>query len=117
MKVLIVDDNIMIRGMVRDLLEQMGHEVAGEAEEGDEAVRVFSALRPDVVFLDLILPGKSGMEVLEEIREIDPKAKIVIVTAVEQERIDTKIFEKGVNAIIRKPFSYEELEKTIKQIM
>ncbi|MBI4802116.1 MAG: response regulator [Elusimicrobia bacterium] len=117
MKILIVDDNVMIRGMLRDLLEQMGHEVAGEAEESEGAIRVFTAVRPEVVFLDLIMPGKSGIEVLEELRKIDPGAKIVIVTAVEQERMDKKIFEKGVNAIIRKPFSYEELEKTIAQIM
>lgn len=113
MKLMIVDDNVMIRGMLRDLLEQMGHEVAGEAEEGDTAVKVFAAVRPDAVFLDLIMPGKSGMEVLAEIRKIDPKAKVIIVTAVEQERIDKQIADSGVSAIIRKPFTYEELEQTL----
>ena len=116
MKALVVDDNVMVRGMIRDLLDQMGHEVAGEAEEGDAAIRLYAELRPDVVFLDLIMPGKSGLEVLKEIRAIDPKAKIVMVTAVEQERLDAGIFENGVNAIIRKPFTYDDFETTIQRI-
>lgn len=113
---MIVDDNVMIRGMLRDLLEQMGHEVAGEAEEGDTAIKVFAAVRPDAVFLDLIMPGRSGMEVLGEIRKIDPKAKVIIVTAVEQERIDKQITDFGVTAIIRKPFTYDEVETTLAQL-
>ena len=117
MKVLIVDDNALTRTMLKTLLEQMGHEVAGEAEDGDGAVRVFSALRPDVVFLDLILPGKSGMEVLEEIREIDPKAKIVVISAVEQEEMNKKLSNKGASAILRKPFSYDEFKEFLKRIM
>ena len=116
MKLMIVDDNVMIRGMLRDMLELMGHEIAGEAEEGDTAIKVFSAVRPDAVFLDMIMPGKSGMEVLAEIRKIDPQAKVVIVTAVEQERIDKQINDCGVTAIIRKPFTYDELEDTLKRI-
>ena len=114
MKVLIVDDNDMMREVIGTFLGQLKHEILGEAENGDEAIKSFTALRPDLVLLDMVMPGKSGLEVLEEIRKIDPKAKVVVITAVEQEGIDKKIYEKGATAIIRKPFSCDELEKALK---
>ncbi|MCX5785027.1 MAG: response regulator [Elusimicrobia bacterium] len=117
MKVLIVDDNGMTRGMIKDLLKEIGHEVLGEAEDGCSAIKAFADLRPDVVLLDLLMPKKSGMEVLENIRKIDPAVKVIIVTAVGQDIINKKLLDKGANAILRKPFSYEELKDVLKQIV
>ena len=116
MKVLVVEDNGMTRGMIKDLLKEIGHEVIGEAEDGNSAVKVFADLRPEVVLLDLILPKKPGIEVLEEIRKIDPAAKVVIVTAVGQEKINKMLLDKGAVAILHKPFSYDELKETLNQI-
>lgn len=116
MKVLIVDDNDMMREVIKTFLEQLKHEVLGEEENGDGAIRSFIALRPDLVLMDMVMPGKSGLEALEEIRKIDPAAKVIVITAVEQEGIDKMIFEKGAAAIIRKPFSCDELEKAINRL-
>lgn len=116
MKVLIVDDNDMMREVIGTFLGQLKHEIVGEAENGDLAIKSFTALRPDLVLLDMVMPGKSGLEVLEEIRKIEPAAKVVVITAVEQEGIDKQIYAKGAAAIIRKPFSCDELEKTIGKI-
>ncbi|MBI4802118.1 MAG: response regulator [Elusimicrobia bacterium] len=113
MKALIVEDNSLTRTMLKTLLEQLKWEVVGEAEDGKEAVKAFTELRPEVVFLDLILPGKSGMEVLEELRKIDPGAKVVIITAVEQDEINKMLSDRGAAVILRKPFSYEEFRKII----
>lgn len=117
MKVLIVDDNDLMRDVIKVFLEQLKHEVLAEAENGDIAIRHFTTLRPELVLLDMVMPGKSGLEVLEEIRKIEPNAKVVVITAVEQEGIDKKIFEKGAAAILRKPFSCGELEQTLKNIV
>lgn len=117
MKVLIVDDNDLMRDVIKTFLEQLKHEVLGEEENGDGAVRSFTALRPDLVLMDMVMPGKSGLEALEEIRKLDPAAKVVVITAVEQDGIDKKIFEKGAAAIIRKPFSCAELEETLKRLV
>jgi len=116
MKVLIVDDNALTRYTIRALLGKLGHEVLGEAEDSDSALKAYAELKPEVVFLDLILPGKSGLEILEEIRSMDPSAKVVILTAVDQTEMDRKLSEKGVTAIIRKPFSYEEFKASVGRI-
>ncbi|MCX5784458.1 MAG: response regulator [Elusimicrobia bacterium] len=116
MKVLIVDDNELARYIIRSMLDKLGHEVVGEAGDSAEAVRHFTRLNPDVVFLDLILPGKSGVEIFDELRKINPKPKIVILTGVEQEEIDRKLSEKGADAIMHKPFSYAEFKKLLKSI-
>jgi len=116
MKVLIVDDNVLTRTMIKDILQEMSHQVVGEAENGDEAIKSFRELGPELVLLDLIMPGKTGLQVLEELRLISPAAKVVMVTAVQQEEISRKLLEKGATAILHKPFSYEELEAVLKKV-
>ncbi|HNW44956.1 MAG TPA: response regulator [Elusimicrobiales bacterium] len=116
MKVLIVDDNAGTRSMIRIILERTGHEVVGEAGDGDGAVKAFAELRPDVVFLDIIMPGKSGIAALEEIRKIDPAAKVILVTAVEQDEVTKELYNKGAAGIIYKPFAYGDLEKALKRL-
>jgi two-component system chemotaxis response regulator CheY len=116
MKVLLVEDNALTRYTIKSLLDKLGHEVVAEAEDGDSAVKYFRELRPDVVFLDLILPGKSGVEILEELRAVDPAARVVVVTAVEQDEIDRRLADKGVNAILRKPFSFDDFKALMKDL-
>jgi len=115
MKVIIVDDNDMTRDLMNALLKQMGHEVLGEAENGTDATKLFKETRPDLVLLDLIMPGKTGLEVLKEIRGLDPAAKVIMVTAVQQEAITQDLLEKGAIAVLNKPFSYQEFESVMKR--
>jgi two-component system chemotaxis response regulator CheY len=116
MKVLIVDDNEIMRCTLNALLVELGHEVVGEAEDAVSALKAYTELKPEVVFLDLVMPGRSGVEILADLRKLDPKAKVVIITAVEQDELDRKLSDKGVAAIIRKPFSYEEFKEAIGRI-
>jgi len=116
MKVLIVDDNQMTRLMMADFLREMGHNVAGEAGDGDSALKAFAELRPEAVLLDIIMPGRSGVEVLEELRKLDTAVRIIMITAVEQEGVDKRLFELGATAILHKPFSYGEFKETLKCI-
>jgi len=115
MKVIIVDDNDMTRELMNALLVQMGHEVLGEADNGNNAAGLFKELRPDLVLLDLIMPGKTGLEVLKEIRGIDPAARVIMVTAVQQDKITQDLLDKGAIAVLNKPFSYGEFEKVMKR--
>ena len=114
MKVLIVDDNALTRYTIKSLLNKLGPEVVGEAEDAAGAIRCFTELKPDVVFLDIILPGRSGVEILEELRRINPKSKIVILTAVDQKETDRQLSSKGAAAVMHKPFSFKELENLFK---
>lgn len=116
MKVLIVEDNALMRCTIKSMLEELGHEVVGEAEDSVGAVRCFTELKPDMVFLDLILPGKSGLEIFKELRRINPKPKIVILTAVDQKGIDRQLSGTGAAAIMHKPFSFEEFENLLKSL-
>ena len=116
MKVLIVDDNAGTRSMIKIIIERTGHQVVGEAGDGDGAIKAFTELRPDVVLLDIIMPGKSGVEVLGELRKLDPAAKVVLVTAIDQDEVNKELFAKGATAIIYKPFGYNDFEKVLKNI-
>jgi len=116
MKVLLVDDNAMTRDMMKDLLTEMGHVVVGEAGDGAEAIKVFAETRPELVLLDMIMPIKTGLEALPELKAIDPSAKIVMVTAVQQETINQELMDKGATAILHKPFMYDELADLLKQV-
>lgn len=116
MKVLLVDDNALTRYTIKSLLEKLGHEVVAEAEDGAAAVKLYGETKPDVVFLDLILPGRSGVEILGDLRALDPAARVVVVTAVEQDEIDRRLSDKGVSAILRKPFSFEDFKTLMKSL-
>lgn len=89
---------------------KLGHEIVGEAEDGDKAIQYFTQLKPDVVFLDLILPGKSGIEVLEDLRRVNPNTRIVVITAVDRKEIDHQLSNKGIHTILRKPFSFGDFK-------
>lgn len=116
MKVLIVDDNVMTSNLIKDLLTEMGHEVVGEAENGDEALRLYTARRPELVLMDLVMPGKSGLETLVELKALDPAAKVVMVTAVEQDILSRQLLGKGAIGVLHKPFMYADLEAVLKQL-
>jgi two-component system chemotaxis response regulator CheY len=108
MRVLIVEDNTSTREMLRVVVRKLGHEVAGEAADGDSAMKAFADLRPEAVLLDIIMPGKSGVQVMAEMLALDPAARIIIVTAVNQDEVNEQVAASAV-AVIYKPFSYEEM--------
>lgn len=100
---------------MKAILQTMEHQVLGEADNGNDAVKIFAELRPELVLLDLIMPGKNGLEVLEEIRAIDPAVKVIMVTAVQQDGIIQQLLDKGAVAVLHKPFSYSEFEEVLKR--
>lgn len=116
-KVMIVDDAVFMRNIIRKNLEQCGELSITEAKDGEEAVECFKAAKPDLVLLDITMPGKSGLEVLDEILHIDPAVKIIMCSAMGQERMITKAIEKGASEFIIKPFKSEEFQKTVKNIL
>lgn len=116
MKILLADDNMLTRSMIKDLLTEMGHEIVAEADDGAQAVALYSEKKPELVLLDLIMPVKTGMEALQEIISLDPSAKVVMVTAVQQDPISRELRDKGAAGVLHKPFMYGELEAILSQI-
>ena len=114
-KIMIVDDSRLIRQMLGDIARAKGCIVL-EASTAEEAVRLYEANRPNLVFMDIILGGKNGIEALDEIRKIDPDANIVMCTSViGQENIVQKAFHFGAREYITKPFIPEEIEAVIQR--
>ena len=107
-KVLIVDDSAMSRRILRRILEDAGHDVA-EAEDGMVAIEKYYLERPDIVLLDLIMKGMFGMEVLQRIRQLDEKARVVVATADIQTSTRTISEAEGAMGFVTKPFIESEI--------
>ena len=110
---LIVDDAVFMRMKLKVLLEQCGHEVVGEGANGLEAVAKFTQLRPDVVLMDITMPEMDGIEALKEIKKIDPKAVVVMVSAMGQERSVKDAVMAGARNFIIKPFQDEKFHEML----
>ncbi len=106
-RVLVVDDENDIRGLVRELLERAGHDVI-EAPDGNEGLRLFYAERPDIVVLDVSMPGLTGWEVLERIRELG-ETPVIMLTANADELDKVRGLRAGADDYITKPFGRQEL--------
>ncbi len=115
-RVLIVDDAKFMRVMIRDILAGGGFEVAGEAEDGIEAVRMFRDLQPDVVTMDITMPNMNGIDALKAIRKIDGDAKVVMCTAMGQKAMVIESVQSGAIDFIVKPFQPERVLQTLAKV-
>lgn len=109
--ILIVDDAKFMRTLVKDALVPRGHEVIGEAENGNQAVEMYRKLKPDLVTMDITMREKDGIQAAEEILTFDPSARIIMVTALGQENLLTRVIKIGVRDFVVKPFPPERLQK------
>jgi two-component system chemotaxis response regulator CheY len=107
-KVLIIDDSGLARRSLRQVLESEGCEVA-EAEDGLTALERYFLDRPDVVFLDLVMRGMYGLDVLQKLRELDADARVVVVSADIQTSSQDLVREAGARAFVTKPFDRAEI--------
>lgn len=107
-KILIVDDSGLTRRTLRQILESAGCDVV-EAENGLDALERYFIEKPDVVLLDLVMRGMYGLDVLQKIRELDPAARIIIVSADIQQSSQVMAGEAGAAAFINKPFDKAEI--------
>jgi two-component system chemotaxis response regulator CheY len=114
---LITDDAIIVREIVKDMVSQAGWTVVGEAGNGEEAIERYAELRPDVVTLDLVMPEYNGLHALRGIMQLDPKAKVVVVSALEQKSIVKEAFKAGATDFLAKPFNRQTLLSTLEQLV
>ena len=107
-KILIVDDSALSRRTLRRILETGGYEVV-EADDGMTALEVYFLEKPSLVLLDLVMKGMYGLDVLVKLREMDPKAMVVVASADIQSSTRKMVAEAGALAFINKPFISEEV--------
>lgn len=107
-RVLIVDDAMFMRTLLKRILEDKGFNVVGEAENGLEAVKLYSVLKPDIVTMDITMPEVDGIRAVELIKSEDPDANIVMVSAMGQQDMVTRALQAGAKDFISKPFVKEK---------
>ena len=116
-RVLVVDDLLFMRLMLRDILDQHGFELAGEARNGHEAVAQFQALQPDVVLLDITMPHLDGISALKQILALDPAAKVVMCSAISEHATILKAVQIGARDYIVKPFRAERVVSALNRTL
>ena len=116
-RILIVEDSIFERMMLKDIFQKAGYEVIGEASNSQEAIQKYNELNPDVVTMDIVLGKENGIKVTSKIVKKFPEAKVIIVSAVEQADQMIDALESGAKDYVIKPFENEIIVETIKKVI
>tara|TARA_R110001583_G_scaffold90144_3_gene231841 strand:- start:68624 stop:69010 length:387 start_codon:yes stop_codon:yes gene_type:complete len=116
-KIIVVDDNEIIRMALRAILRQAGFNVVGEARDGEAVVELVEKLGPDLVCLDVMMPGRSGLEVLTELRERFPTLKVLMITGLSDRETVTTVVDQGAVGMVLKPFNSARVIETVSRVL
>lgn len=116
-RVLIVDDSMFMRKVLGDILTKNGHQVVGEAQSGEEALTAIARSKPDLVTLDLVMPGMGGMELLRKLSREPARPRVVIVSAVGQQAEIREAMTLGAADFLVKPFDEAAVVKTVSAVV
>ncbi len=108
---------MLMRRMIGDSLRADGWEIVGEASNGQEAIDQYRLSRPDVVTMDIVMPGTDGLCALGEILKFDPVAKVVVVSALNQTKLISDAIRRGAYDFLVKPFLPEQIQETVNRCM
>ena len=115
--VLLCDDALFMRTMLRGIVSQAGYEVIGEAENGRVAVELYTSLRPEIVIMDMVMPELSGVDAVRGIRQLDPEARIVMCSAMGQQALVADALAAGARGFITKPFTASRVLEALVDLM
>ncbi len=115
-RVLIVDDALIMRMKIKEIAEQAGWEIAGQAASGTEAVERYREVKPDLVTMDIIMPEMDGVAALRAIRNQDPQAQVVMVSAVDQREKLMECIRLGAVDFVVKPFDTDRLRNFFEKL-
>ena len=116
-RILIVDDLAFIKFLIRAPLAEIGTESGGEASNGFEAVEMYMRLKPDIVLMDITMPRMDGIQALSKIMALDTNAKVIMCSALGQQRLIIQAIQLGAKDFIVKPFKPERIVGAIKKAM
>jgi two-component system chemotaxis response regulator CheY len=116
-RILVADDASFMRMMIREIVENEGYEIVGEASDGIQAVEMYRELHPDIVTMDIVMPRRSGIDAVREIVELEPSACIVMCSALGQESLVSESLQAGARDFIVKPFKPESVLTTLREAL
>jgi two-component system chemotaxis response regulator CheY len=116
-KILIADDLSFMRMIQKEILTERGYTIVGEATDGREAVEKFKALRPDLVLLDITMPNMNGLEAMRKIFAMEPRARVIMCSALGQQNLIVEAIKAGVKDFIVKPFKPERILSAIEKAL
>lgn len=116
-RIMIVDDSNFARKMMKDILVSEGYEIIGEFESGSASVEEYTRLKPDLVTMDIIMHEMNGLDALEQILSIDPNARVIIVSFMNNIDFIKKALQNGALDFVTKPFSRERLVEAVKKAL
>lgn len=117
LRIMVVDDTLFMRQLLRGILEEAGWEVVGEAADGNEAVEKYRELQPDVTTMDIVMPKKSGIEALAEIMNLDNSARVLVCSALGQEALVAEAKQAGAKGYLVKPFDPQQVKMAIRNAL
>jgi len=116
LRVMVVDDALFMRNMLKDIFVRAGDDVVAEAENGEIALELYQELKPDLVTMDIVMPKKSGIEALQDIMALDASACVVMVSALGQDSLVLEAVESGAKDFIVKPFKEEKVLEIVNRV-
>lgn len=116
LKVLVCDDSILVRKKMRDTLKKAGVTNILEAKDGVQAVETYKTEKPDVVFMDIVMPIKTGLDALVEIREFDAEAKVVMASTIGTQSHLVSAIKAGAYEFLQKPLREEDVNKVLTKV-
>lgn len=115
-KVLIVDDSLYMRTLIKDALLENGFDIIGQVETGEKAIDLALELKPDIITLDNILPDMIGLDILKTLKEEGLESKIVMISAVGQQSVVDEAIALGAETYLTKPFATSKLLDTLNSL-
>lgn len=115
-KIMIVDDSSYARTLLKRTLEKVGHVVC-EASSGMDALEQLPTCQPDLVTMDLLMPGMEGQELIGHLKSMQPSLKVIVITADIQDETRKELIQAGADAFLNKPVSPDVLVNTVSSLL
>ncbi|MBD7936617.1 MULTISPECIES: response regulator [Cytobacillus] len=116
-KILVVDDAKFMRLTLKNILKKANHDIVGEAENGKQAIALYEELTPDLVTMDITMPEMSGLEAMRKIKAEYPTARIVMCSAMGQQKMVVEAIEAGAKDFIIKPFDEVRVIDAVSRVL
>lgn len=116
LNIFVVDDSLIMRRNITKMIESLGHKVVGEAKDGHEALELYRKLKPDLVTMDITMPGMDGLSAVKGLKKIDKNVKIIMITSHGQEEMVIDAIRSGASGYLLKPININKLRDSIRKV-